>query len=315
VSRRRGFTLVELFTCLAIIAVLAGLLVPSFSSARERARLIGCAAAMHDIHQALMSYAAIHDQRLPPFSFSDLRRASLPESGHWGGISQETDPVAFVRRTGKLAVNLWALVREGAISPDRLICPAAAGEVRTGEAGLFPYTTKFSTYCLRFPYSDDLFNDAPGIRSFYAPEPMRVYLSRSGGDVFTVGGNAQAVGAYRETVPLVRLDRRYRIDAAAACGDGEYGVASDAMFADAFWWRDRREETASRSNLRGYSIRAGWSHGGRFNVAGGGGAVRTITDDGTVRDNSNPPAGLLSDDGLYHATYAERIWQFFDAGD
>jgi len=309
VSRRRGFTLVELFTCLAIIAVLAGLLVPSFSSARERARLISCAAAMHDIHQAVMSYAAMHDQRLPPFSFSDLGRPVLPESGHWGGISQIGDPAAFGRtRWAEFsALNLWALVREGAISPERLICPSSAGQVRTGEAGLFPYTTKYSTYCLRFPYSEDLFNDAPGIRSFYAPEPMRVYLYRSGGDVFTAG-------KYPQVTPMVRLDRRYRIDAAAACGDGEYSVASDAMFADAFWWRGRSEETASRPGLQGYSIRAGWSHGGRFNVAAGDGAVRTITDAGTVRDNSNPPAGLLGDDGLYQATYAERIWQFFDAG-
>ena len=48
---------------------------------------------------------------------------------------------------------------------------------------------------------------------------------------------------------------------------------------------------------------------------GGDGAVRTVTDDGTIHANSNTCGGEpLDDDGYYHAIYAERVWQFFDTG-
>jgi hypothetical protein len=38
-----------------------------------------------------------------------------------------------------------------------------------------------------------------------------------------------------------------------------------------------------------------------------------VIDDGTVLANSVPPGGTLADDNMNMATYAERVWQFFDA--
>ena len=62
-------------------------------------------------------------------------------------------------------------------------------------------------------------------------------------------------------------------------------------------------------------MRAGWCHDGQFNVLSGNGSIRTVTDDGTIAANSNPPDGTLESDGCYGATYAERVWQFFDWSD
>jgi len=61
----RGFSLIELLAAIGIIACLAGLLLPSVDTVRERADTVNCASNMHQIGLAAMLYAGDHDQRLP----------------------------------------------------------------------------------------------------------------------------------------------------------------------------------------------------------------------------------------------------------
>lgn len=56
-SRLEGFTLVELLTVIGIIAVLAAILYPVFSSARIKARQTKCISNLHQIITALKQYA------------------------------------------------------------------------------------------------------------------------------------------------------------------------------------------------------------------------------------------------------------------
>lgn len=64
-SRRKGFTLVELLVVVGIIALLIGLLVPAIASARERATTVKCTANLRQIGTAVHAFAASHDNRLP----------------------------------------------------------------------------------------------------------------------------------------------------------------------------------------------------------------------------------------------------------
>lgn len=63
--RRAGFTLVEILVVVGIVAVLAGLLLPVLSQARERGRRAACASMLADFGRAFHLYAQDYDGRFP----------------------------------------------------------------------------------------------------------------------------------------------------------------------------------------------------------------------------------------------------------
>jgi len=62
---KRGFTLIELLVVIAIIAILASILFPVFSKAREKARQTQCQNNLRQIAIAISMYAQEHDESLP----------------------------------------------------------------------------------------------------------------------------------------------------------------------------------------------------------------------------------------------------------
>jgi prepilin-type N-terminal cleavage/methylation domain-containing protein len=64
-GRRPGFTLIELLVVIAIISILASILLPVFSSAREKARTAMCASNQRNLGMAVLMYAQDYDERLP----------------------------------------------------------------------------------------------------------------------------------------------------------------------------------------------------------------------------------------------------------
>ena len=65
----RGFTLVELLVVIAIIAMLAALLLPALTRARDRAQNIGCLNNLRQLQLCFHLYVADFDDHLPPNNF------------------------------------------------------------------------------------------------------------------------------------------------------------------------------------------------------------------------------------------------------
>ena len=64
-GRYRGFTLIELLVVIAIIGILAAILFPVFSRARENARRTSCMSNLKQLGLAAMQYVQDYDGRYP----------------------------------------------------------------------------------------------------------------------------------------------------------------------------------------------------------------------------------------------------------
>ena len=74
VNRAAGFTLVELLTVIAIIAVLAAIIFPAFSAARESARRGATISQMQKLYSAVRQYQ-LDNQAYPEYLFGPALKA------------------------------------------------------------------------------------------------------------------------------------------------------------------------------------------------------------------------------------------------
>jgi prepilin-type N-terminal cleavage/methylation domain-containing protein/prepilin-type processing-associated H-X9-DG protein len=96
-SLRCGFTLVELLVVVAIIALLAGILMPVFARAREKGRQSYCLSNLKQMAMAMMFYTEDFDGFYPP-AVGHAGRRPVDFSSSWMGILAPyvKDPAVFI---------------------------------------------------------------------------------------------------------------------------------------------------------------------------------------------------------------------------
>ena len=74
-----GFTLIEMLVVIAVISVLAALLLPALSFAKEKARTVSCLNNLRQIGIAITLYAHDHEDELVPVELSTRNGAQFQE--------------------------------------------------------------------------------------------------------------------------------------------------------------------------------------------------------------------------------------------
>ncbi|MFH0911923.1 MAG: type II secretion system protein [Planctomycetota bacterium] len=136
--RRRGFTLTELLIVMAIIAILAGLLLPAFANAKREARKIDCMNNLHNFYTAIALYRNDYNFEFPlwlsqmksfglmpgevfrcPEDSSDGRQGCRPDDVTFGHYAEANDfPEDLFTDVDRTDMGTYNRVTAYAINPD-----------------------------------------------------------------------------------------------------------------------------------------------------------------------------------------------------
>jgi len=125
-----AFTLVELLVTVAVIAVLAGLLLPALTSAHERARRVHCVSNLRQIHLAITMYADEHQDWLPPKFEVKKTVLKADELAKGKQLQTVTNGIHIVLAPYLGSSEARALTSDGRYNAARVfLCPSDRGDL------------------------------------------------------------------------------------------------------------------------------------------------------------------------------------------
>jgi prepilin-type N-terminal cleavage/methylation domain-containing protein len=119
---KQGFSLIELLVVVSIIGVLAALLFPTLTKARERAKIATCTSNVRQIGLALKMYVTDYG-KFPDYELIDEDKTRKWTKGTIGGFSPLPSHAPFSLSEGKRPLNKY-------LRPSRVFqCAADAGTI------------------------------------------------------------------------------------------------------------------------------------------------------------------------------------------